>query len=51
MLSEAKHLQCLLENTQMQILRFAQADNPDGLFPQPVQPRRREPGTLRGFSP
>jgi len=36
MLSEAEHLQYLLENTQMQILRFAQDDNPEGLFPQPV---------------
>ena len=39
MLSEAEHLQYLLENTQMQILRFAQDDNPEGLFPQPVKPR------------
>ena len=39
MLSEAKHLQYLLENTQMQILRFAQDDNPERLFPQPVKPR------------
>ena len=28
MLSEAKHLQYLLENDQMQILRFAQDDSP-----------------------
>ena len=36
MLSEAKHLQYLLENTQMQILRFAQDENPGGLFPRPA---------------
>jgi len=32
MLSGAKHLQCLLENKQMQILRFAQDDNTPVFF-------------------
>jgi hypothetical protein len=35
MLSAAKHLQYLVENEQMQILRFAQDDSPAGFFPQP----------------
>ncbi len=32
MLSGAKHLQCLLENKQMQILRCAQDDRPGDFF-------------------
>ena len=32
MLSEAKHLQYVAENKQMQILRFAQDDSWEGFF-------------------
>ena len=36
MLNAAKHLQSLLENKQMQILRFAQDDSQREDFPQPA---------------
>jgi hypothetical protein len=32
MLSEAKHLHFLIENKQLQILRFAQDDSTEGYF-------------------